>query len=67
MKLQQACCCGAKFIGITDMTHINCDDSRNEFIFICDKYEAFNRRHCHCHESLLPEEVITKSYPVPHE
>jgi hypothetical protein len=62
IKIQQTCCCGAKFIGVTDMTYMDCDDSRNEFTFICDKYEAFNRRHCHYHENRLPEKVTGKPF-----
>jgi hypothetical protein len=44
------------------MTYMDCDDSRNEFTFICDKYEAFNRRHCHYHENRLPEKVTGKPF-----
>jgi hypothetical protein len=59
MKIQQTCTCGAKFIGNSEQF-----DTESQRQSIQDKYEAFNRRHCHCHESLLPEKITNRQYPV---
>lgn len=52
MKIQYTCCCGAKFIAITDAAP-NSEAFDKEFAFICKFYEKFKERHASCHKRKL--------------
>ncbi len=49
MKIQYTCCCGSKFIGITEDAELPKLDQA-EHDFVCDQYEKFKARHASCHK-----------------
>jgi len=50
MKIQYTCCCGSKFIGITEIEKCDADHTKIEMTFICAAYEKFKTRHASCHK-----------------